>query len=652
MKSQSSTQTRIIVTNALLLAGLAASALLIYKYSIQQGRASNRKNSKTKLYLDNEDDSDNHNDTSSSSHSTSAAKDSSDTPKHSNKSPVSTSNELSAEALIAQLETLDKRGKVLFREQKYMDAAEVYTEALDLVQARITNQQGENNNNNNAGSSRHNFHRQMVTLLNNRCAMYEKGGFEDLALIDCCSILELEPSHNKARTRKLRVLEVQHRYREALVEVCALQLKFMQDNRDKLRMGIPVTPPVPQSKIEELMGSILPGEIETMLNEIEKKYGSKERPMPSSHTIMQLLQSFSGFRGWMAQAARDGSLDVMSEKLKNAELADVEKVELLLKRGRRYAYHRKFVECKEDFEAAYKILENGGDELKNLLEGDTYARVLEWTGMCRHLTYDLKGAVKCYEACSDVEPTNAVILVKRAGIQMDSGKLDEALELFGTALGIDPSTVDALLHRANLHMLQEKPMDAKVDLERCIELRPDHVFAHLRLATIYLALGDEAGAKKSLDAAERIDPNSSEVHSYRGELLLAQGQMEEAKAEFDRAIDCDAGNPTPYVNAALAVMNTPSAGGGPPDIHEAIRLLEKAIDIDPQFHSAYVHLGQLKLCMATNLIAAREVIALYDKGLNYCRTADEMKDILSMRILTVAQVDAASALKMETLNMQ
>jgi len=246
----------------------------------------------------------------------------------------------------------------------------------------------------------------------------------------------------------------------------------------------------------------------------------------------------------------------------------------------------------------------------------------------------------------------AVILVKRAGIKMDSGKLEEALELFDTALGIDPSAVDALLHRANLRMLQEKPVEAKADLERCIELRPDHVFAHLRLATIYLAMGDEAGARRSLDAAEGINPHSSEVHSYRGELLLAQGQMAESKAEFDRAIECDAGNPTPYVNAALAVMNTPGVGGGPPDIYEAIRLLEKAIDIDPQFHSAYVHLGQLKLCMATNLIAAKEVIALYDRGLDYCRTADEMKDILSMRILTVAQVDAASALKMETLNMQ
>lgn len=190
------------------------------------------------------------------------------------------------------------------------------------------------------------------------------------------------------------------------MEVCALQLKFMQENRDKLRLGIPVTPPVPQSKIEELMEEILPGEIEKMVEEIEKKYKSQERPMPSCHTIMQLLQSFSGFRSWMAQAAKDGSLDALSEKLRSADLMDIDRVELLLKRGRRYAYHRKFTECKDDMEAAYKILETGGEELKNLLEGDTYARVLEWTGMCRHLTYDLKGAVKCYEACSDVEPTN------------------------------------------------------------------------------------------------------------------------------------------------------------------------------------------------------------------------------------------------------
>ena len=63
------------------------------------------------------------------------------------------------------------------------------------------------------------------------------------------------------------------------MEVCALQLKFMQDNRDKLRLGIPVTPPVPQSKIEELMGLILPEQIEKTLADLKKKHDGEDRPL-------------------------------------------------------------------------------------------------------------------------------------------------------------------------------------------------------------------------------------------------------------------------------------------------------------------------------------------------------------------------------------
>lgn len=188
------------------------------------------------------------------------------------------------------------------------------------------------------------------------------------------------------------------------MEVCALQLKFMQDNRDKLRLGIPVTPPVPQSKIEELMGLILPEEIEKTLADLKKKHDGEDRPLPSNHTILQLLQSFTGYNSWMAQAAKDGGLDALTSKL-NLAGSNEEKVETLLKRGRRYAYHRKFEDCKNDFETAYGMLDMDND-LKDLLDGDVYARVLEWTGMCRHLRYDLEGATKCYEECSDVDPTN------------------------------------------------------------------------------------------------------------------------------------------------------------------------------------------------------------------------------------------------------
>ena len=234
------------------------------------------------------------------------------------------------------------------------------------------------------------------------------------AKLDCDTILDSEVTHTKARTRKLRILESLSRYTEALQEVCALQLKFMQDNRESLRLGIPVTPPIPQSKVEDLMAKILPGVIDEQLAKIKERFGESDRPLPSNHTILQLLQSFTGYNNWMSAAARDGSLDSLTTKinaLPEGKEGSAEKVELLLKRGRRHAYHRKFENCKVDVEEAYEILEKE-DGVKDLLEGkDIHGKLLEWVGMCRHLGYDLDGAAKCYEACSDLEPTNVSFVV-------------------------------------------------------------------------------------------------------------------------------------------------------------------------------------------------------------------------------------------------
>lgn len=235
---------------------------------------------------------------------------------------------------------------------------------------------------------------------------------------------------------------------------------------------------------------------------------------------------------------------------------------------------------------------------------------------------------------------------------MDGGFHDEAIELFDTALGLDPETTDALLHRANLRLLQQKIDEAKVDLLHCLEIRPNHMLARLRIATLLMATNDIEGTKEQLAKAEAASPNSSEVHSYRGEMHFSQGDLEGAKAEFEKAISCEPTNPTPYVNIALAIMNTPPTAGGPPDASGAMEMLEKAIAVDPQMHSAYMHLGQLKLALATDLSVAREVIGLYDVALENCRTPDEMRDICGVRLLTEAQVEAATMLGMEQFSMQ
>ncbi|KAL9188442.1 hypothetical protein ACHAXT_006820 [Thalassiosira profunda] len=574
-----------------------------------------------------------------------------------------------------RIEEIDRAGKALFKEKKFVEAAETFTEALDLIEAKRGGGSKSAKDGESKGSS--SLTRQVITLTNNRSAMYEKASFPDLALADCDAVLELDPAHTKARTRRLRILESQQRHMEALVEVCALQLKFMNDNRDKLRLGLPPTghPPVSQSKVEELVTLLQPGELQRAQEALDAK-AVGDRALPSPYTITQLLKSFSGYNKWMGEAAKGGTAAKFTSQIEDlldhvprkslVAFADnvATKATLLLNRGRRYAFEKQFEQAVKDFDDAFALAEDAAgstegdhEEVKTqivaAMEKDDYARLLEWSGMCRHLRYELKGALACYERCSELEPENTELLVKRAGVKMDGTKHSEAEALFAEALTLNPTASDALLHRANLRMLQQRVADSQSDLETCIRLYPNNLLARLRLATVHMAKEDMDGAKRMLDQAEEYDPESSEVHCYRGELHFAKGEFADARKEFDAAMKCDPTNPTPYVNAALAVMNTPPTNGSMvPDFNEATRLLHKAIEVDPMFHAAYVQLGQLKLSMATDLTKAREVVELYDRGLEYCRTPEELKDICSMRILTVAQIDAAHALRMETLNMQ
>ena len=581
-------------------------------------------------------------------------------------------------ALHRRIEEIDRAGKALFKEKKFMEAAETFTEALDLIeQKRSLNKSTSSTSDDSSSKSASSLTRQIITLTNNRSAMYEKASFPDLALSDCDAVLALDPGHSKARTRRLRILESQNRHIEALVEVCALQLKFMNDNRDKLRLGLPPTgsPPVSQNKIEELVTLIQPEEIKRAQEAISCK-DAEQRALPSTYTITQLLKSFSGYNKWMGEAAKGGTIakftsqidDLLDHVPRKSLVAFADnvatKATLLLQRGRRYAFEKDFVKAVKDFDEAYILVEDkegsgadGHDEIKKeiqkAMEKDDYARLLEWAGMCKHLRYELKGAAECYELCSELEPENTELLVKRAGVKMDGTEHDAAENLFAEALKLNPTASDALLHRANLRMLQQRVADSESDLETCIRLYPNNLLARLRLATVCMAKEDMDGAKRMLDQAAEYEPDSSEVHCYRGELHFSHGEFANAKEEFEQAMKCDAHNPTPYVNCALAIVNTPPTGGSMvPDFAEAVKMLEKAIEVDPMFHAAYVQLGQMKLSMATDLTKAKDVVALYDKGLEYCRTPEELKDICSMRILTIAQIDAAHALHMDTLNMQ
>jgi tetratricopeptide (TPR) repeat protein len=257
------------------------------------------------------------------------------------------------------------------------------------------------------------LNKQIVTLINNRSAMYEKGSFPELAVDDCNKILEVyDRFHVKARQRKLRILETNFKqYYDALVEVCSLQLLYMQQNRDQLRMGLPASspPPVPQSKLEELITKLVPEQMEQYETDKGTSGGAVEennKPLPSNYTLLQLLKSFTGYNAWMSQAAKDGPTNAMETKLAALpETALADRASILLRQGRRYVFDGNYDKARQTLLKAYNMVK-GHPEVYNIMEGDDFARLLEWTGMVKHWTYDLDGALSCYEACADLEPLN------------------------------------------------------------------------------------------------------------------------------------------------------------------------------------------------------------------------------------------------------
>lgn len=197
--ARSATQNKIL-SASLLLAGLA-SAVVIYKFATKPTVSKSKK-----LSSNDGADLDDVDVTKEIRYSTpskdSSSKTDPETPLTSNKSAAAavtgseevkentveedddresnTNEEMMAE-LHAQIEEIDKRGKKLFKEKKYLDAAEVFTEALDLIDSKVKN-----------ASKHKNIERQLVTLMNNRSAMYEKGGMPDLALVGKFTLIYMD----------------------------------------------------------------------------------------------------------------------------------------------------------------------------------------------------------------------------------------------------------------------------------------------------------------------------------------------------------------------------------------------------------------------------------------------------------------------------
>jgi tetratricopeptide (TPR) repeat protein len=124
--------------------------------------------------------------------------------------------------------------------------------------------------------------------------------------------------------------------------------------------------------------------------------------------------------------------------------------------------------------------------------------------------------------------------------------------------------------------------EGETTLQKAIEIEPGFTLARFYLGLLYKDQGRFEEALRCLTKAS-IDEGAADTFTVLGVVQTHLDLMREAQASFRKAISLDPTYEEPYYNLATTLRNENN--------EEAIRLLEKAIAIDPNYALAHREMG-------------------------------------------------------------
>ena len=184
------------------------------------------------------------------------------------------------------------------------------------------------------------------------------------------------------------------------------------------------------------------------------------------------------------------------------------------------------------------------------------------------------------------DPSNLDLYLKRSKLLMKAKDYEGSLADMNRILAIDSNKAEYLIGAADINFYMNKIARTKQLLERAATIHPDNVDCLLRLAQLYHFLTKYDDEMKYLDLALHVDVHNAEAYYMKGMVFK--------------------------------------------DLHDttkAISSMQTAVEQDPDYYDAYIHLGLLcgakKLPVAENYFRNALAInpgseeAMYDLGYYY-----------------------------------
>ena len=208
----------------------------------------------------------------------------------------------------------------------------------------------------------------------------------------------------------------------------------------------------------------------------------------------------------------------------------------------------------------------------------------------------LEAARDAARKATDIAPQSGYAWTRLAELEFSFGRVREARRTLEKGRALTPRNAHAASLGGFLLSAENRIGPARQSFEEAIALDPSLGTAWLGRGLTRIRKGDADGGRGDLQAAAALEPNRSLFRSYLGKAWSNAGDDARADRELDRAIELDAGDPTPWLYRALQ-------GREENRLNSAVRDLEKSIALNNNrrlFRSQFL-LDQDKAVRGANL---------------------------------------------------
>jgi protein O-GlcNAc transferase len=218
-----------------------------------------------------------------------------------------------------------------------------------------------------------------------------------------------------------------------------------------------------------------------------------------------------------------------------------------------------------------------------------------------------KPAVPAVSEAPRVSATSVEAMLQEAQTLLGAGQLAEAGTSFRNVLLRDPQNWISMHALASI-ALQSGELDEAIQLYGAlIERRPDFAEGHYKRGNAYNRLGRWSAALTDYDRAVVLDPAYANAFCNRGTVLERLERWGEALASYDRALALNPSDAFAYYNHAGVLRELKR-------FDDAITSYDQAIALNSGYVEAYVNRGHL----LHKLSRYEESAASYGKAIELC----------------------------------